>query len=235
MNAVPSPSLTHSAWRYGCLALVLLSVVCLVPQPPMSATLIPKQEPKQEPSESVAIRVTPQPPVTDKIPQEDNQLTLEQYTRCVARELELDETLAIAVLIQESDARNPMKLGPRGGRGPLQIRPIALEEVGLSRSEYALPVLVYGGLRYLKTMLSHFDNLETALAAYNMGPTRLKERGYRPYQITQRYVHQVLHRTGKIRSGHTPFYPVLDYSLSQYGLSSSVYPEIAPVQSCLVS
>lgn len=234
MNTVPSPFLTHLAWRYSCFGVVLLSVIFLVLQPPMSTALIPHQESSQKPSKIAAIQVTPQPSVTDKTFQEKDRLTLEQYTRCLARELKLDETLAVSMLIQESDARNPMKQGRRGGRGPLQIRPIALEEVGLSRSEHSLPILVYGGLSYLKIMLSRFDNLPIALAAYNMGPTRLKERGGRPYPITQRYVRQVLHRAGKIRSGYTPFYPVLNYPLSQYGLSPA-YLEIAPVWVCLPS
>ena len=162
------------------------------------------------------------------------KLTLEHYTRCVARELEVDEGLAVSVLIQESDARNPMKRGRRGSRGPLQIQPIALEAVGLSRHEHSLPILVYGGLRYLKTMMMRFDNLDTALAAYNMGPTSLVRRDYRPYRVTRRYVRQVLTRAGKIRSGDVPAYPVLQYPLSKRDLPAE-HHALAPLQVCLVS
>lgn len=255
MNAVPSSSPIYPAWRYTCLGAVLLSVGFLVLRPPTSSALIPGQEPDRELSQGLnqessqkssqikRIAVTPQLPATDhSLPQRStsqpsqshSRLTLEQYTRCLARELELDEPLALAVLIQESDAHNPMKQGRRGGRGPLQIRPGALEEVGLSRSEQSLPILVYGGLRYLKTMLSRFDDQQTALAAYNMGPTRLKERGNRLYRVTKRYVHQVLQRTEQLRSGETPFYPVLQHRVSGYGLGSDSLA-IVPLQACLVS
>lgn len=229
MNTDPSPFPSHPAYRYGCLAVALLSVTFLLLQPPPRVAPIPGQEPEpsQKPPAVAAGQV--RPPAVDKTPR--GGPTLEQYTRCLARELELDETLAVALLLQESDARDPMKRGPRGGRGPLQIRPVALEEVGLSRSEHALPVLVYGGLSYLKTMLSRFDDMEPALAAYNMGPTRLKQRDYHPYRETQRYVRQVLQRADKIRSGYTPFYPVLDYPLSP----PSDKHELAPVRVCLVS
>ena len=169
-----------------------------------------------------------------KKPGSKGKLTLETYTRCVARALDVDEPLAVSVLIQESDARNPMQKGRRGSRGPLQVQPIALEEVGLSRHERSLPILVYGGLRYLKTMMSRFDNLQTALAAYNMGPTSLVRRDYRPYRVTQRYVRQVLNRAGKIRSGHVSSYPVLQYPMSHRDLPSR-HHKIAPLQACLVS
>jgi soluble lytic murein transglycosylase-like protein len=162
------------------------------------------------------------------------KLTLETYTRCVARALDVDEPLAVSVLIQESDARNPMRRGKRGSRGPLQVQPIALEEVGLSRHERSLPILVYGGLRYLKTMMARFDNLQTALAAYNMGPTSLVKRDYRPYRVTQRYVRQVLNRAGKIRAGDVPSYPVLEYPMSHRDLPSR-HHKIASLQACLVS
>ncbi len=251
MNTVPSSSPTYPAWRYTCLGAVLLSVGFLVLRPPASSAPMPVQEPSQEsnqessqkPNQIVQIAVTPQPPVTDQLPQQQikpqpsqppSKLTLGQYTRCLARELELDEPLALAVLIQESDAHNPMKQGRRGGRGPLQIRPGALEEVGLSRSEHSLPILVYGGLRYLKTMLSLFDDQQTALAAYNMGPTILEERQHLPYVETRQYVRQVLQRTEQLRSGETPFYPVLQHRVSGYSLGPDSLA-IVPLQACLVS
>lgn len=260
MNDAPSPSPlpTHPVWRYACLGAVLLSVGFLVLRPPTSSALTPGQgpgqelsqepsqepsrEPSQKPSQIKRIAATPQLPATDyssqqqsppQPSQQQSRLTLEQYTRCLARELELDEPLALAVLIQESDAHNPMKQGRRGGRGPLQIRPVALEEVGLSPSEHSLPVLVYGGLSYLKTMLSRFDDRQTALAAYNMGPTRLKERGNRLYRMTKRYVHEVLRRMDQIRSSdQVPTHPVLEYRLSEYRLSLD-HHNIAPLRVCL--
>ena len=251
MKAVPSSSPTYPAWRYTCLGVVLLSVGFLVLRPPANSAPMPVQEPSQEsnqessqkPNQIVQIAATPQLPAADQPPQQQiepqpsrppGKLTLEQYTRCLARELELDEPLALAVLIQESDARDPMKPGSRGSRGPLQIGPVALEEVGLSRSEHSLPVLVYGGLSYLKIMLTRFADRSAALAAYNMGPTILEERQHHPYVETRQYVRQVLQRTEQLRSGEAPFYPVLQHRISGYSLGPDSH-EIVPLRACLVS
>lgn len=247
MNAVPSPSPTHSAWRYACLGAVLLSVGFLVLQPPASSALMSdrqtRQESSQKPSQIKQIAMTRQLPATHQPPpqqvrpqpsQPHSKPTLEQYTRCLARQLELDETLAVALLIQESDARDPMKQGRRGSRGPLQIGPVALEEVGLSRSERSLPVLVYGGLSYFRAMLVRFDDQSIALAAYNMGPTILEERQYRPYVQTRQYVRQVLKRMEQIHSGRMPSSPVLQHRVSGYSLGPDSLA-IVPLQACLVS
>ena len=147
-------------------------------------------------------------------------LTLEVYTRCLAQELGLDEALALSVMMQESHPVDPYRTGLRGSRGPLQIKPIALEEVGLSRDAEQLPFLVYGGLLYLKKMMTHFPDLPTALAAYNMGPVRLKQRAYRPYPSTRRYVEQILARQARIRSATFRPRPVLHYQLSEKELGA---------------
>ena len=147
-------------------------------------------------------------------------LTLEAYTRCLAQELGLDEALALSVMMQESHPVDPYRVGLRGSRGPLQIKPIALEDVGLSRDAEQLPFLVYGGLLYLKKMVAHFPDLPTALAAYNMGPVRLKQRAYRPYPSTRRYVEQILARQDRIRSATFRPRPVLRYQLSEKELGA---------------
>ncbi len=237
----------HLACRFLSLCVVIVSAMSVILQGPLTPPPGSAAQIRPARLEVAAASAPPQQPAVQKAnppvrtqkerakkPGDKRQLTLETYTRCVARELDVDEPLAVSVLIQESDARNPMRRGRRGSRGPLQIQPIALEEVGLSRHERSLPILVYGGLRYLKTMMSRFDNLQTALAAYNMGPTSLVRRDYRPYRITQQYVRQVLNRAGKIRSGDVPSYPVLQYPVSQRDLSSR-HHKIAPLQACLVS
>ena len=150
-------------------------------------------------------------------------LTLEEYTRCLAQQLELDETLVLAVLIQESHPVDPFRVGKGDSRGPLQIKPIALEAVGLSRDAQQLPFLVYGGLLYLKSMLTRFPDPPTALAAYNMGPVRLKQRAYRPYISTRRYVEQILTRQEQIRSATFRSRPVLHYQLSEKELA--IFPD----------
>ena len=119
----------------------------------------------QEERKEIEGMPTPKLPASVQAP-----LTLEGYTRCLAKQLEVDEALVLAVLVQESHPTDPFRIGKGDSRGPFQIKPIALEEVGLSRDAQQLPFLVYGGILYLKTMLTRFSDLPTALAAYNMGP-----------------------------------------------------------------
>jgi soluble lytic murein transglycosylase len=159
---------------------------------------------------------TPTPPPTPVTqqpvpPPSAAAITLEAYTRRVARTLGVDEALALAVLVQESDPVDPLKAGKGDSRGPLQIKPIALEDVGLSPDEHSLPALVRGGILYLKEMLIRFRSLPIALAAYNMGPECLRQRDYRPYTSTQDYISQVLVRAEAIRAGTFPPPPVLQY------------------------
>ncbi len=163
---------------------------------------------------------------TSKLPASTQPpMTLEGYTRCLAKQLEVDEALALAVLVQESHPTDPFRTGKGDSRGPFQIKPIALEEVGLSRDAQQLPFLVYGGILYLKTMMTRFSDLPTALAAYNMGPFRLKQREYRPYKVTQLYVSQILMRQEQIRSATFRPSPVLHYPLSAEELA--VFPDHA--------
>jgi len=160
-----------------------------------------------------------QPPASSPLSRGDSRtartaITLEAYTRHVARNHGVDEALALAVLIQESDPVDPLKTGKEGSRGPLQVKPIALKDVGLPPDERSLPVLVHGGILYLKAMLTRFRSPATALAAYNMGPDCLKERDYRPYTSTRRYVSQILARAKAIRAGALLPHPILQYRLS---------------------
>ena len=251
MSCSPFSSSTQArlAVRFSLLALVFgsaTSVMLQGPSTPLPVAVVQAQKvqhgrllalsPSEEKPRLVVEKTKEKSkklPEGQSISRTSGNLTLEHYTRCVARELDVDEGLAVSVLIQESDANNPMRRGKRGSRGPLQIQPIALEEVGLSRHERSLAILVYGGLRYLKTMMMRFDTLDTALAAYNMGPTSLVRRDYRPYRVTRRYVQQILNRAGKIRSGDVPLYPVLQYSLSKRDLPAK-HHQLAPLQACLV-
>lgn len=155
----------------------------------------------------------------------DGPLTLERYVRCLAEHLELDESLALALLVQESHPTDPFRVGPRGSLGPLQVKPVTLKAVGLSPDARQLPFLAFGGLLYLKSMLARFSDPETALAAYNMGPVALKQRGYRPYRETRRYVKRILARRERIRAGTFRAHPILRYPVTKQHVA--VFPSHA--------
>jgi soluble lytic murein transglycosylase len=99
------------------------------------------------------------------------------------RESGVSACLLVALIEQESRF-DPRAKGPRGALGLMQVRPFVGEDVaariGLPwQGEQTLldPVLnVRIGVAYLTELLARFGNQELALAAYNMGPTRLARR-----------------------------------------------------------
>lgn len=99
------------------------------------------------------------------------------------RESGVSACLLVALIEQESRF-DPRAKGPRGSLGLMQVRPFVGEDVaariGVSwQGEQTLfdPVLnIRIGTAYLTELLARFDSRELALAAYNMGPTRLARR-----------------------------------------------------------
>ena len=120
----------------------------------------------------------------------------------------LDPVLVLAVMRQESrfdiDAR-----GPRGALGLMQVRPFVAADVaarhGLpwagDRSLLDAPFNVRIGTRYLAEMLAMFDSRELALAAYNMGPYRVRRWLRRGRTPRPAYVDKVLAHYADLDSG----------------------------------
>jgi soluble lytic murein transglycosylase-like protein len=87
-------------------------------------------------------------------------------------------------------------ISPKGAIGVLQVMPhVAWEEYEVSAERLFEPdVNIRIGLTVMKSLLKRFDqNLDLSLAAYNAGPTRVVEAGYRvpPIRQTQEYVKRV--------------------------------------------
>lgn len=122
-----------------------------------------------------------------------NRARYEPLIAKVALHEELDSRLLHAVIRVES-AYNPGALSPAGAQGLMQLMPGTAERYGVI-DVWDPEANLKGGARYLKDLLSLFDNdLELALAAYNAGEERVKQYGYQipPYPETQQYVRKVL-------------------------------------------
>ena len=80
-----------------------------------------------------------------------------------------------------------------GARGLMQLMPGTARELGV-RDSFDPEQNVDGGVRYLKAMLTRFDNnLQLGLAAYNAGPEAVAaHKGVPPYPETKSYVTRIL-------------------------------------------
>lgn len=111
------------------------------------------------------------------------------------------DPLFIAAMVQVESQCRPGARGEHGAIGLIQIRPATAravaQESGLPwRGEATLRDGVSNlrlGVRYLWTLEEHFDDPHLAIAAYNLGPTRVAALGRQRARGSQ-YVKRVLAR-----------------------------------------
>jgi hypothetical protein len=124
-----------------------------------------------------------------------NRALIERRLRKIAREVGIAPRLALSMAMVESrfDQR---AVSSKGAIGVLQVMPkVAWEAYEVPAEELFDPdVNIRIGLTFMKSLLQRFDdNLDLSLAAYNAGPSRVIEAGYRvpPIRQTQEYVKRV--------------------------------------------
>ena len=115
-----------------------------------------------------------------------------EMAREVARQEGIDPNLFISLIQQESNF-DPMAVSSKGAIGLTQLMPSTAKELGVDPNNMMQNLT--GGARYLKQQLGAFPSVDLALAAYNAGPTRVRELGAIPnIPETQNYVKSVLSR-----------------------------------------
>jgi soluble lytic murein transglycosylase-like protein len=131
-------------------------------------------------------------------PQRAEWLTAFARAQCA---FEVDAFLLLAMAEQESGL-DPAARGPAGGVGLLQVRAATAEataeELGLpwSGEESLLDPAtnVAPGAAYLAEMKRDFGTWEAALAAYNLGPARLRDLVQEGKPATSPYAREILAR-----------------------------------------
>lgn len=105
-----------------------------------------------------------------------------------ARAHGVDPRLVAAVARRES-AFDANAVSHKGACGVMQLMPATARYLGV-RNVFDARENIFGGTRYLRTLLDTFDgDLDLALAAYNAGPGAVaKHRGVPPYRETRAYV-----------------------------------------------
>lgn len=125
--------------------------------------------------------------------------------RRAAERYQLQPELIHAVILAES-AYDPQAVSHAGAVGLMQLMPATARHYGVKdRRDPAQNI--DGGVRYLRDLLTRFERLPLAIAAYHAGETAVAKYGNQvpPYASTQAYVRNVLAYYGQdapsVRSG----------------------------------
>lgn len=85
----------------------------------------------------------------------------------------INPKIITAIIAVESDG-NCMAVSKSNAQGLMQLKPLTAKIMGIKDSFHPYEN-VWAGTRYLKRLEKRFGNLDTALAAYNLGPTKVDE------------------------------------------------------------
>ena len=142
-------------------------------------------------------------PVAHAGPAHAQLITGRPYAEAVAKAAQAHGVpqALLHALIKAESGYNPKARSPRGAAGLMQLMPDTAKEMGVK--DVLDPASnLQGGARYLKRMLTLFDNdITLAVAAYNAGPDAVISRGgvVPPFAETRRYVPNVLRDYRKLQ------------------------------------
>ncbi|WP_077047961.1 lytic transglycosylase domain-containing protein [Pseudomonas sp. KK4] len=135
--------------------------------------------------------------------QQPQMIAARPYAELVSQAAE-DNHLPAALLhavIQAESHYDPSAVSPKGAGGLMQLMPDTARELGVT-NVYDPKANIQGGARYLKRLMTLFDNdIALAVAAYNAGPQAVLSRGgvIPPFAETQRYVPSVLNQYRRLQ------------------------------------
>jgi soluble lytic murein transglycosylase-like protein len=118
--------------------------------------------------------------------------SLQEVIKSAATKYDLPSSLIQAVIKAESNG-NVYAKSPKGALGLMQLMPQTAKMLQV-KNPFNIKENIEGGSKYLKNMLTLFDNdLPKALAAYNAGPNRVLQEGKIPdIAETKTYIQRVL-------------------------------------------
>lgn len=124
----------------------------------------------------------------------------EKTIRAKAKKYDID-VLLLKALIRVESCFDRRAISRAGAEGLMQLMPQTAKSLGVSNS-FNADQNIEGGTRYLRKMLSRFNDLQLALAAYNAGPHNVnKYGGIPPFKETRNYVKRInFHYENYLRS-----------------------------------
>ncbi len=121
---------------------------------------------------------------------------VKQWIEALGQKHGVDAKLLESVVATESGF-NPDAISSSGAQGLMQLMPSTAQSLGVKDALDPLQNLD-GGTRYLKELLTKYQSVPKALAAYNAGPGAVdRAGGIPPYAETQHYVDKVMTRYQK--------------------------------------
>jgi len=107
-----------------------------------------------------------------------------------SRKYKVDPALVLAIINAESEFEHP-SISHKGAIGLMQLMPQTADQLGID--PFDIEENIKGGIKHLSFLLSNFDSVELAVAAYNAGSGNVKKhKGIPPFKETKRYVRKVL-------------------------------------------
>ena len=135
--------------------------------------------------------------------QQPQMIAAQPYAELVSAAAKANEVPAalLHAVIRAESRYNADATSAKGAGGLMQLMPDTAREMGV-KDVYDPKANIQGGAKYLKRLLTLFDNdIALAVAAYNAGPQAVLSRGgvIPPFAETQRYVPDVLRQYRRLQ------------------------------------
>lgn len=135
-------------------------------------------------------------------PKQHETAPYDHLIRNTATSFDVDPALVKAIVATESNFE-PNAVSRVGAQGLMQLMPETARAMGVRRP-FTPSENIRGGVRYLRSLMDRFDDLDEALAAYNAGPKAVvRYGGIPPYAETEAYVMKVLNHYRRYQTRFT--------------------------------